>query len=281
MGPGAHFNFPKTLKWASRAPGLFFFVERPASGRKHCLKMKEPIFEEMGVFLRCALLPSAKKPVSHKKNTSFKQHAFLVDPLGVFLMFSQFPKFMFFRPQKGGAKLRKGAHLGDPFLELALQNSKRAHSDPEKSAPKEPIPSFGGSLKGENWPATLSVVDPDTVLPYLHISFALTLNSGQLWSLPPNLVFFTRSNIEETSVCCASVSGKEPPPLNCRPRVPPPTCPLRLPACRMTDGTYRVKVELIFSSLVSCLFYFPPLVHISHRVTVFSSGTDMADGIVP
>ena len=58
-----------------------------------------------------------KKPISKKKkNTSFKQHAFLVDPLGVFFdMFSQFPKFMFFFTSKRRHKTKKKGPFWGPI----------------------------------------------------------------------------------------------------------------------------------------------------------------------
>ena len=75
------------------------------------------------------------------KNTCFKQHAFLVDPPGVF------HKIMFFvTPRR--PKQRKKGPISEAQSSNWPPNCQRAHSNPKKWAPKRPIPSFGGRPKG-------------------------------------------------------------------------------------------------------------------------------------
>ena len=79
-------------------------------------------------------------------NACFKQHAFSVDPLGVWYDFRIF-KLSCFRPQKGGTNPRKKVHLECHFSKLSSQNTQNPFQS-QKWAPKRPIPNFWRRPKG-------------------------------------------------------------------------------------------------------------------------------------
>ena len=80
---------------------------------------------------------SGKKQI--RENTCLEQHAFVVDPLGVFQCFYYLQTFMFVRSQTDGTNWKKKVHFGSPFFELGLQNCRRPHFDPWKWAPEGPF----------------------------------------------------------------------------------------------------------------------------------------------
>ena len=88
---------------------------------------------------------------------------------------------------------------------------------------------------------------PNGTLPALHV-FHSELNglvaSTPCYVSPTRLVIPSDSDMEEKSVCCASKRAKEPQPFNCCPHVLPPACPMTVPACCTTDGTWRENAEL-------------------------------------
>ena len=73
---GAQFHFPTTRQWAL---GSFFFLNVPQMAEKS--KNEGDHFEIIDAFLNFS---SGKK--QNPKNPCFKQHAFLVDPSGVFFL---------------------------------------------------------------------------------------------------------------------------------------------------------------------------------------------------
>ena len=97
--------------------------ERPANGGKHSLKMKEPNFSKRFTFWDVHFSWGKKQMC---ENIYLKQHACLVDSLGVFLLFAA--SHIHFTTQKGDTNWEKWAHFGGPFFELGPQ------------IPKGPIP---------------------------------------------------------------------------------------------------------------------------------------------
>ena len=98
-------NEPSVDKWVARQLlSLLRFGPRPLFSL--CCGHWKTLIENVHVYfapmLKNAFLQRAPFPWARSrffKSTCFKQHAFLVDPLGVF---SYFQTFMFFRPQKEG-----------------------------------------------------------------------------------------------------------------------------------------------------------------------------------
>ena len=71
----------------------------------------------------------------------FKQHAFLVDPLRDLYGFSNAHTLMFFDPEKGGLKPRKG-------IEIKVPRRSRVEISSPPDLPKKPIPTEKGATTG-------------------------------------------------------------------------------------------------------------------------------------
>ena len=115
---------PLILKWAmgpilasqksKLAPGshVFFCFWRPANGKNKVQKWGGAILKKKKLHFCIVHFSSGKKQI--RENTSFKKHAFCVDPLGVLIWYSYSHDSMFFRPRKGGTNSEKKRPFGDP-----------------------------------------------------------------------------------------------------------------------------------------------------------------------
>ena len=118
------------------SPGSIF--QRPANGRKHCLKMSEAHCKKRKHFCKCTF-PQARSKFA-KPRALNNMHFGSIH--WVFCMFFVFTRFHFLSPQREPNHEKK-AHLGGPFLELGTQKSERAHSDQKSGSQRRPVPSFG------------------------------------------------------------------------------------------------------------------------------------------
>ena len=149
-GPGAHFSFPKIREWATR---LSIFFERPASGRKHRVKMKGTRFEKCTF---CDVLFSLGK-TQIRKQTCFKHRAFLVDLFGDLSVSASFTCSCFSDPKKAEQAEKKDP-LWVPILRFGLPKLPKGPFRSKKKAPNGPFRVLEGAqrINGSQPPCTRS-----------------------------------------------------------------------------------------------------------------------------